>query len=145
MSLPNSRENQLPHRSRPGPSPKSEPASTVKGRPLQARPQTRPYVHRCDPLGITGVRPLYAEWRLSVKPLLGPAPPALALWRRCAVAWILAAARYSNSVSVASTTYSATSAHPSNATASPSPVTCHTDSAVSVSAPMYTGASANVS
>jgi hypothetical protein len=45
-------------------------------------------------------------------------------------------AAYSYSVNAARTTYRAIKAQPSNATASPSPVTCHTASAVSASAPM---------
>ena len=45
-------------------------------------------------------------------------------------------AAYSYSVSVARITYSATKAQPSNSAASPSPVTCHSASAVSASAPM---------
>src|SRR5207253_2388163 len=56
-----------------------------------------------------------------------------------------AAPSYSNAATVARITNVAISAAPSNAEASPSPVICQTRTAVPNSAPMYTGARANVS
>ena len=50
---------------------------------------------------------------------------------------------YSKAATVARITNVATSAVPSNTVASPSPVICHTITAVPISAPMYTGARLN--
>ena len=52
---------------------------------------------------------------------------------------------YSNAATVARITNVAISAVPSNTVASPSPVICHTITAVPMSDPMYTGASVKVS